>query len=174
MILYDLRCAAGHRFEAWFKDSASYTHQAERGAVSCPLCGSHEVRKALMAPALAKGRAPSEGEVAANASTSDRTSGAQPGAAASDATAPAQQDPQLSAEQARFVQAYTVLRRVQSYLETHGEAVGPRFAEEARRIHDGERTPKPIYGDASDEDVAALREEGIEVGRIPWLPKPQG
>lgn len=55
MILFDLRCAKGHVFEAWFRDNASYDSQTEAGAVNCPACGSHKVEKAPMAPRIGKG-----------------------------------------------------------------------------------------------------------------------
>ena len=52
MILFDLRCANGHDFEAWFRDSSTYDQQAEAGAISCTICGDTAVSKALMAPAV--------------------------------------------------------------------------------------------------------------------------
>lgn len=52
MIVFDLRCASDHVFEAWFGSSAGYEDQRARGLVSCPVCGSTEVDKALMAPRL--------------------------------------------------------------------------------------------------------------------------
>lgn len=55
MILYQLKCAEGHLFEAWFRDAATYDAQSEAGEVACPFCGGHEVSKAPMAPRLAKG-----------------------------------------------------------------------------------------------------------------------
>lgn len=57
MIIFDLKCAPeGHVFEGWFGSSADYEEQQRRGLVSCPLCGSGEVGKAVMAPAVgAKG-----------------------------------------------------------------------------------------------------------------------
>lgn len=54
MIKYQLRCDDEHEFEGWFRDSADYDHQAEAGLIDCPLCGSVSVRKAVMAPAIAK------------------------------------------------------------------------------------------------------------------------
>ena len=60
MIKYQLLCAEEHEFEGWFRDSADYDAQAEDGLVECPVCGSGDVRKAVMAPAIArrgKGRA---------------------------------------------------------------------------------------------------------------------
>ena len=57
MIIFDLKCAPqGHVFEAWFGSSEDYEGQRARGLVSCPLCGSAEIDKAPMAPAVgAKG-----------------------------------------------------------------------------------------------------------------------
>ena len=58
MIVFDLKCAVGHVFEGWFGSSADYEDQQGRGLVSCPVCGSGEVTKAPMAPAVpAKGNA---------------------------------------------------------------------------------------------------------------------
>ena len=50
MIVFDLRCAGGHVFEAWFASSSAYADQLEAGRVRCPLCDSPEVNKAAMAP----------------------------------------------------------------------------------------------------------------------------
>ncbi len=52
MIVFDLVCDAAHRFEAWFGSSADYDDQQARGLVSCPMCGSAKVGKAVMAPAV--------------------------------------------------------------------------------------------------------------------------
>jgi hypothetical protein len=61
MILFDLRCQAGHIFEAWFRDSATFNAQQNGGDISCPICGETRVMKAPMAPSIAKGReTPSE------------------------------------------------------------------------------------------------------------------
>ena len=55
MILFDLRCARDHVFEAWFPNNAAYEKQAKAGAVGCPICGSRKVEKAPMAPRIGKG-----------------------------------------------------------------------------------------------------------------------
>jgi hypothetical protein len=53
MIRYALRCEADHPFEAWFGSSGDYDDQAARGLVECPFCGSRDVSKQIMAPAVA-------------------------------------------------------------------------------------------------------------------------
>ena len=52
MIVYNLRCDKNHEFEAWFASSSAYDEQAATGKVVCPMCASHKVEKAPMAPAL--------------------------------------------------------------------------------------------------------------------------
>lgn len=58
MIRFDLLCGAEHAFEGWFRDGASFDEQARSGSLTCPVCGSSEVRKAVMAPAISRGMAP--------------------------------------------------------------------------------------------------------------------
>ena len=53
MIVFDLRCRAGHVFEAWFGSSADYDDQQARGLVACPICGAADIEKAPMAPRVA-------------------------------------------------------------------------------------------------------------------------
>jgi hypothetical protein len=59
MILFSLRCASGHEFEAWFRDSGGFEAQQTAGEIPCPECGDTKVEKALMAPNIARsGRRP--------------------------------------------------------------------------------------------------------------------
>ncbi len=55
MILFDLKCANEHVFEAWFKDNEAFDSQLEASEVVCPVCGDSGVEKALMAPRIGKG-----------------------------------------------------------------------------------------------------------------------
>ncbi len=57
MILFDLRCAREHVFEAWFRDNAAFDSQAATGRIACPSCGSRKVVKAPMVPRIGKGGA---------------------------------------------------------------------------------------------------------------------
>ncbi|MFQ5774844.1 MAG: DUF1178 family protein [Kiloniellaceae bacterium] len=72
------------------------------------------------------------------------------------------------AETAKAAEAMRVMRELQRKIEDNFDYVGPNFAEEARRIHYREIDPRNIYGESSDEEAEALREEGIPFGRIPW------
>jgi hypothetical protein len=63
------------------------------------------------------------------------------------------------------------LLKVRAEVEKNCEHVGDKFAEEARKIHYGESDKRGIYGETSEEEAEALAEEGIEFGRLPWIPR---
>lgn len=63
------------------------------------------------------------------------------------------------------------LLELRGKVEANCDYVGNRFAEEARRIHYGEVERRDIYGEATDDEAKELSDEGIEFGRIPWLPR---
>ncbi|MBV8778464.1 MAG: DUF1178 family protein [Alphaproteobacteria bacterium] len=66
-------------------------------------------------------------------------------------------------------QLRAALIELRRQVETHCDYVGPQFAEEARRIHYGEIAPHGIYGEATEHESRELADEGITVGRIPWV-----
>jgi len=63
-----------------------------------------------------------------------------------------------------------MLRHLRTEIEKNCDYVGADFAEEARKIHHGEAEARGIFGEASEDEAEALREEGIEIGHIPWVP----
>jgi|SRR5215467_13247839 hypothetical protein len=161
MIRYTLVCNERHEFESWFANSAAYDKQAKRGLVTCPSCGSAKVEKALMAPRLARADTPPT----RNAPT--QPSPASPVEATS-AVAPAPTPvAMISPQEREFRQK---LRELHDHLVKNAENVGPRFPEEARKMHYGEAEHRSIYGVASPEDAKELHEEGIEFSPLPVLP----
>ena len=62
-----------------------------------------------------------------------------------------------------------MLGEVRDYVETNFDDVGDDFTEEARKIYYGESDERPIYGNATDEDAKELAEEGVPVGKLPWV-----
>jgi hypothetical protein len=163
MIQYALNCDRGHAFDSWFKNSAAYNKQANRGLVACPICGSVKVEKAIMAPRLART------DVAAP----------EPSAASlpPPTTAPPAPMPPGKAPVAMIGPPERELRRKLKELRDHitknASYVGPRFPEEARKIHYGETEHRSIYGEASPEEAKQLHEEGIEFHPLPMLPDDQ-
>jgi hypothetical protein len=162
MIRYELLCANNHRFESWFRDSAAYDKMAAAGAVECPTCGDCDVRKALMAPRLARRK----GQEEPARPPRQEESGAAPAAVSQQAA----QFPAGSSEKvAEFHRRMNeVLRQVQDAVEKHCDYVGDNFAEEARKIHYGEAEARGIYGETTPDEAEDLKEEGVSFASIPW------
>ncbi len=147
MIKYRLRCARGHEFETWFQNSAAFDKLAKRKQLSCATCGSDKVEKAIMAPRIAKpGVVPSNKEQASVAPVAE--------AGQSD-------DPQ-SGQALR-----AAMKALRQTVIGNADYVGPRFAEEARRIHDDEAPARGIYGEASLQEARELLEDGISILPLP-------
>lgn len=145
MIVFDLKCARDHVFEAWFGSSEDYESQHARGLLVCPMCGDAEVTKAVMAPAVpAKGN--SRPERAAAPSAGDEA-------------------PAVTPEQAREIIAK--LAQAQSEMLKNSDWVGSDFADTARAMHYGEVDSRPIHGEVDAGQARGLMEEGVPVAPLP-------
>jgi len=151
MIHYALRCDSGHDFDGWFKDSAAFDKQAKRGLLECPHCASTKVERALMAPQVASRKEAVNPPVPAKP----------PAAAKVVSNSPGPMPAEMRA----------LLQRMRAEIEKNCDYVGADFADEARKIHAGESERRGIYGEATAEEAEALSEDGIQVARIPWLPR---
>lgn len=146
MIVYDLVCTHGHRFEGWFGSSADYEDQRTRGLLSCPTCGVSDVSKAPMAPAV-----PAKGNSRA------------------DVIPPETARPMANTPMPPEVQkALAALAKAQAEALKQSTWVGDRFAEQSRAMHYGERDETPIHGQATLAEAKALIEEGVPVAPLPF------
>lgn len=151
MIRYSLLCERGHDFDSWFQSSSAYDSQHKRGLVTCPICESTKVDKAIMAPRIArKGKSKAAPEpVAAPAEDTNSTS-------------------LVMAPQER--ELLTKLRELRDHVLKNADDVGKKFPEEARKMHYGDIEQRAIYGEATAEEARSLVDEGIEVAALPVLP----
>ncbi len=147
MIRYNLECQDGHTFDGWFQSSEAFDKQARRKLVTCPECGTHKVTKSIMAPNVVTTKGREAPMPIANAPAG----GAGVTAARSEVVA--------------------AMRKLREIVEANAEYVGPHFAEEARKIHYGERAEAGIYGEATPDEVSELLEDGIECHPLPALPE---
>jgi len=147
MKVLDLQCRHGHRFEGWFASHEDCEDQRQRGLLTCPVCEDPQVSRLPSAPRLNLG-------------------GAQPSAAPTAASGEFSAVTQLAPAQLQAAWMQMV-----RHVMAHTEDVGPKFAEEARKIHHGEAAERSIRGQASRADTEALLDEGIEI--LP-LPLPAG
>ena len=146
MIVFDLTCAAGHRFEGWFGSAEDFASQSARGMLSCPSCGAAEVERVPSATRFNSG--------------------------ATEIVPSAKPDPALQGKDAMAIAQILYARLVDQMLTT-SEDVGKAFPEEARRIHYEESPARAIRGEATPEQHAELVDEGIPVLRIPMPSRDQ-
>ncbi len=146
MIRYALICEHQHDFESWFQNSAAYEKQARRGLVTCPVCGSAKVEKAIMAPRLSSARDDA------------------PEAPAIEPKTP------VAMVSPQELELRKKIKELREELTRNADHVGARFPEEARRMHYGEIEHRSIYGEASPDEAKKMAEEGIEFHPLPVLP----
>lgn len=155
MIIFDLSCKQEHPFEGWFQSPSSYDSQLEAGLISCPHCGSTEIR-----------RVPSVVHMSKQAKLPQSTHSSDP---AGQVTTPGR-SAGLPATRTQ-AEMFAAFEQLMSSIVSNSEDVGENFAEEARKIHYLEAPLRSILGEASDEEYESLLDEGIEVLRLPIIKK---
>jgi hypothetical protein len=143
MIIFELACGHGHRFEGWFASGEEFTRQQERSLVACPVCDDSNIERlpsarVSVAKGAARDNAPPAEPTEERITTTDTAVG-------------------LPTE------ALVKLRE----LVRNTENVGRRFPEEARKMHYQEVPPRAIRGQASRDEAKALTDEGIEFTSLP-------
>ncbi|MEP5730643.1 MAG: DUF1178 family protein [Sulfitobacter sp.] len=141
MIKYTLKCDQDHRADSWFASASAFDTLAKAGHLSCPVCGSSDVKKALMAPRVVMQE---------------------------DASEPENTTPVLHQPANEVEQAMTALR---DKVEESSDYVGDSFATEARAMHLGDKPERSIYGEARLDQAKELIEDGIPVLPLPFRPK---
>jgi hypothetical protein len=151
MIVFDLLCAFGHRFEGWFSSAEDFASQKERRLLGCPSCGTAEVERVPSATRANFG-----------------------------APAPQTPNPQAAKEPQKtpdmegkdpFAIAQMLYSRMLDELLTKTEDVGAAFPTEARAIYYGESPARGIRGQATQAEHDELIDEGIPVARLPLPPR---
>jgi hypothetical protein len=148
MIVFDLLCGDGHRFEGWFGSAADFTAQKARSQLACPSCGSSQIE-----------RVPSASRVNLGA----------PEPKAPAAPAVAKRTPEMEGKDP-FAIAQMLYSRMLDELLTKSEDVGKAFPAEARKIFYEEAPARAIRGEASAQEHEELLDEGIPVARLPLPP----
>lgn len=142
MIRYTLKCDKDHQFDSWFQNAGAFDKLKSSGMVTCAICGSTSVEKAIMAPRVRPARDAAQGPA------KQRQVGA------------------LSQPASPAEQAIAEMRRK---IEAKSENVGDNFAAEARAIHEGEAPERSIIGEATPEAAKNLIDDGIPVAPLPWF-----
>lgn len=144
MIRYSLRCARDHGFDSWFQSAAAFDRLAAAGLNACPVCGSADTQKVLMAPALASARK------------------------AADVPDAGPQETGAVTAEAKLEALIAGMRR---QIEEGSDYVGMNFAAEARGMHEGELPARSIWGEVRGDEARQLLEDGVPVAPLPFIPR---
>ena len=148
MIVFDLLCSGGHRFEGWFNSADDFSAQKKHKILECPTCGTAKVDRVPSAARLNLG--------------------------AQEPARPAQKAPEKTPEMEGkdpFAIAQMLYSKMLDDLLTKTEDVGTKFPEKARDIFYERAAAKPIRGQATQKEHDELLAEGIPVSRFPIPPK---
>jgi hypothetical protein len=143
MIIFELVCRQGHRFEGWFASKEDFARQSDEQMVRCPVCDDAKV---AIVP-------------------SAKVQVGKPAAAPVPATAPAASTDTAGGD-AMMGLPPELVRKLREVIKAT-EDVGRRFPDEARRIHYDEAPARAIRGQATPDEAAALQDEGIDVATLP-------
>lgn len=165
MIRYDLTCSQAHDFEGWFRNSDDFEAQNKKSLVTCPVCGSQEIEKKLMAPAVSTAR-----RKAAMAVSDTREQAAPAGQVEDNTGSDAVQRAALVPQDPKQKEMVDALRELRKQMIASSDDVGEQFPEEARRMHYGESEQRSIHGQTSMEEAKSLIDEGIDILPLPVLP----
>jgi len=145
MIVFDLLCSAGHRFEGWFNSAEDFSAQKKHRILECPTCGTAKVDRVPSAARLNLGAQEKKPK------TPEKT-------------------PEMEGKDP-FAIAQMLYSKMLDELLTKTEDVGRQFPEKARDIFYQRDTARPIRGQATDKEHDDLVAEGIPVSRLPVPPK---
>ena len=139
MIIFDLVCSQGHKFECWFKSNKAFEEQKAFRVIHCPVCDDQRIEKAISTFGIKK-----YGD-------------------------PGQKSESPAAPAGEKIDPYQALQIITEYVNKNFEDVGRKFAEVALKIHCGEEEKRNIKGTTTPQEENSLKEEGVQFIKIPML-----
>ena len=157
MIKYKLKCHSKYCFEknefdGWFQNIEAFENQKLSGLINCPICGSDNIIKLLATPNVRKSKPQvsknTEVRNESNVSNSEKS--------------------YLGNENIKNIT--TMLRTIKKEIQKNSTFVGEKFVSKARSMKEGKIKERPIHGHGTNKEIQELRDEGIDVVNIPWIP----
>ncbi len=151
MIKYSLKCVEencnnNEPFDGWFQNSVSFDKQIDAGYISCPYCGSLNIKKNLMSPS-----------VISNKKLNSKI------------TSKSVNHKELNKNTKKQIDMMVILRNLKKEIQKNAEFVGKNFTKEAKAIHEGKSKERSIYGQADAKDLEELKSKNIDVINVPWI-----
>ena len=157
MIKYKLKCKSiycseQNEFDGWFQSIEAFENQMQSGLINCPICGDVNIIKLLATPNVRKSKSKISKNIefqnASGVSNSEKS--------------------YLGNEKIKNIT--TMLRTIKKEIQKNSMFVGDEFVSKARSMKEGKIKERPIHGHSTKKEVQELRDEGIDVVNIPWIP----
>ena len=157
MIKYKLKCKSiycseQNEFDGWFQSIEAFENQMQSGLINCPICGDDNIIKLLATPNVRKSKLKISKNIefrnASGVSNSEKS--------------------YLGNEKIKNIT--TMLRTIKKEIQKNSMFVGDEFVSKARSMKEGKIKEGPIHGHGTKKEVQELRDEGIDVVNIPWIP----
>ena len=157
MIKYKLKCKSiycseQNEFDGWFQSIEAFENQMQSGLINCPICGDDNIIKLLATPNVRKSKHKISKNIefqnASGVSNSEKS--------------------YLGNEKLKNIT--TMLRTIKKEIQKNSMFVGDEFVSKARSMKEGKIKERPIHGHGTKKEVQELRDEGIDVVNIPWIP----
>ena len=157
MIKYKLKCKSSYcseqnEFDGWFQNIEAFENQMQSGLINCPICGDDNIIKLLATPNVRKSKPKISKNIefqnASGVSNSEKS--------------------YLGNEKIKNIT--TMLRTIKKEIQKNSMFVGDEFVSKARSMKEGKIKERPIHGHGTKKEVQELRDEGIDVVNIPWIP----
>ena len=151
MIKYSLKCVEencnkNEPFDGWFQNSASFDKQIHAGYISCPYCGSLNIKKNLMSPSVKSTKEKIPKIISKNIKHNE-----------------------LNKNSNKQIDMMVILRNLKKEIQKNAEFVGKNFTKEAKAIHEGKSKERAIYGQADAKDLEELKSKNIDFINVPWV-----
>ena len=157
MIKYKLKCKSTYcseknEFDGWFQNIEAFEKQMSSDLINCPICGSNNITKLLATPNVIKQKSQNSKNIKLQ----------------NDNGFPNIEKSYLGNENIKNIT--TMLRTIKKEIQKNSTFVGDNFVSKARSMKEGKIKEKPIHGHGSKKEIQELRDEGIDVVNIPWIP----
>ena len=158
MIKYKLKCKSSYcseknEFDGWFKNIEAFEKQILSDLINCPICGSNNITKLLATPNVIKQKSQSSKNIKLE----------------NNKGFPNTEKSYLGNENIKNIT--TMLRTIKKEIQKNSTFVGDNFVKKARSMKEGKIKEKSIHGHGSKKEIQELRDEGIDVVNIPWIPE---
>ena len=157
MIKYKLKCksvycSTQNEFDGWFQSIEAFENQMQSGLINCPICGDDNIIKLLATPNVRKSKL----KISKNIEFQNASGVSNP------------EKSYLGNEKIKNIT--TMLRTIKKEIQKNSMYVGDEFVSKARSMKEGKIKERPIHGHGTKKEVQELRDEGIDVVNIPWIP----